>query len=45
MSEAVAHMRSLLALGCSWVEAVRDTAVAFDVDQFALQQQYQEIFP
>lgn len=37
MSEAVAHMQQLLDLGCGYVQAVRDTVAAFEVDQFALQ--------
>ena len=42
MKEAVAHMKSLMALGCDYVQAVKDTVVAFEVDQFDLQRAFHE---
>ena len=40
MSEAVAHMKQLMHLGSGYVQAVIDTVIAFDVDQFELQSAY-----
>lgn len=40
MKEAVAHFAQLLALGCDYVQAVKDTVYAFEVDQFVLQAEY-----
>ena len=38
MQEAVAHMKQLIDLGCDYVQAVKDTVHAIEVDQFQLQQ-------
>ena len=43
MSQAVAHMVQLLQLGCDYVQAVKDTVVAYEVDQFALQAEYHRV--
>jgi hypothetical protein len=43
MREAVAHMKQLLALGADYVTAVKDTVVAFEVDQFDLQAAFHTI--
>ena len=40
MNEALAHFKQLLALSCDYVQAVKDTVVAFDVCQFELQAAY-----
>ena len=40
MREAVAHFKQLLDLGCDYVQAVKDTVVAFECNQFALQEAY-----
>jgi hypothetical protein len=40
MNEAVAHMKQLLLLGAGYVQAVKDTVQAFEVDQFELQAAY-----
>jgi hypothetical protein len=40
MNQAVAHMKQLLLLGCDYVQAVKDTVVAYKVDQFELQAAY-----
>lgn len=38
MREALAHMQQLLALGADYVTAVQDATLAFNVDQFALEE-------
>lgn len=43
MQEALAHMQQLLDLGCDYVQAVKDTVLAFNVDQFALQHAYYNV--
>ena len=43
MSQAVAHMQQLLALGCDYVQAVKDTVVAYEVNQFDLQTAYHAV--
>lgn len=45
MNEAIAHMKQLRDLGCDWVQAVKDTCYAFNVNQFALQREYQLVYP
>lgn len=40
MSQAVAHMKQLMLAGCGYVQAVKDTVVAYEVDQFELQAAY-----
>jgi hypothetical protein len=45
MREAIAHMKQLLDLGCAWVQAVRDTVIAFEVDQYELQKEFQLVYP
>ena len=32
LSEALAHLKQLIALGCEFPDAVYDTSVAFDLD-------------
>jgi hypothetical protein len=38
MQAAIAHMQQLLALGADYVTAVKDTVVAYEIDQFELQE-------
>lgn len=40
MSQAVAHMSQLIQLGCDYIQAVKDTVHAYEVDQFELQAAY-----
>jgi hypothetical protein len=45
MTEAVIHFKQLLDLGCDYIQAVKDTVAAYEVDQFELQRLYHEIYP
>ena len=40
MKEALAHFKQLLALGCDYTQAVKDTVLAFECNQFELQEAY-----
>lgn len=45
MKQAVAHMQQLIALGCEYTQAVKDTVHAFAVDQFELQALWHQTYP
>lgn len=45
MNQATAHMKQLLDLSCDYVTAVKDTVIAYNVNQFELQAAFHTRYP